>query len=480
MSYYDLHLLIAGERVSADERDTIDVINPANEQVLGQLPVATAEDVERALQAAKDAFQEWRKTAPAERSKVLRRAADLLRERAASIARLLTLEEGIQLAYAEGEVMWSADIIEWCAEEGRRGYGRTIPSNIPGLTQTALRVPVGPAVAFTPWNAPALMPARKICEALATGCTLIIKPAEEAPAAALEVGRALTDAGLPPGCVNILFGHPSEISPRLIDSPITRKISFTGSVSVGRELAAMAGAQGKPMTLELGGHAPWMVFDDVDVEQVAATVVGFKAWNSGQLCGSPTRILVQESVYERFVKAYVAASAAVVPGDGLVDGTGMGPLANQRRIAAMEKFVADVEQRGGQVLTGGRRCSTPDKGFFFPLTVIAGVDQGSMIMNEEPFGPISVVQPFGSTEDAIAEANRLGFGLAAYAYTRSQRVAAQLTEEVECGQLGINSFAIVSPEVPFGGIKGSGYGKEGGREGLDAYYTTKLVAMAAE
>lgn len=249
------------------------------------------------------------------------------------------------------------------------------------------------------------MPARKICEALATGCTSIIKPAEEAPGAALEVGRALTDAGVPPGCVSILFGDPATISSRLIDSPVTRKISFTGSVNVGRQLASMAGAQGKPMTLELGGHAPVLVFDDVDVEEVAAAVVGFKAWNSGQLCGSPTRILVQSPVYERFVKAYVEASAAVAPGSGLDEASGMVPLTSERRVHAMEKFVADAEHRGGKVLTGGRRSGEAGDGFFFPLTVISGVDQHSMIMNEEPFGPISVVQPFATIDEAIEEAN---------------------------------------------------------------------------
>ena len=480
MGNYDFHLLIAGKQIHAHERETMDVVNPANEQVLGQLPMASPEDVDSALAATQEAFSGWRKTPPAERSSILRRAAELLRERADSIASLITLEEGIQLGYAHAEVMWSADIIDWCADEGRRGYGRTIPSNVTGLTQTALRVPIGPTVAFTPWNAPALMPARKMCEALATGCTSIIKPAEEAPGAALEVGRALTDAGLPPGCINILFGDPEMISARLIQSSVTRKISFTGSVAVGRQLASMAGAQGKPMTLELGGHAPVLVFDDVDVEQVAAAVVGFKAWNSGQLCGSPTRILVQSSVYERFLEAYVEASAAIVPGNGLDESSGMGPLISQRRVASMEKFVDDAEQRGGQVLTGGRRCGEPGEGYFFPLTVVSEVDTAAMIMNEEPFGPISVVQSFESVDDAIAEANRLEFALATYAFTQSQRTAARLTDELESGQLGINSFAIVSPEVPFGGIKGSGYGKEGGIEGLDAYYTTKLVAVSAE
>jgi len=476
MSYPAPHLFIDGERIAADVRDTLPVVTPATGLELARLPVATAADVERALHAAARAFPAWRDTTAVERGRILRSAAGLLRERAPAIAGIMTREQGGVLARSRTEVLRSADVLDWCAEEGRRAYGRIIPTNTPGVRHLVLREPIGPAVALTPWNAPAFMPARKIGEALAAGCTCIIKPAEETPGTALEIVRALADAGLPAGVVNTLFGHPAEISHRLITSPLTRKVSFTGSTEVGLQLGALAGGVAKPITLELGGHAPVLVFEDADIEFAADLTAGMKINNAGQLCGSPTRILVQEPVYARFLQRYREALTATRVGDGMDPASTMGPLANARRLAAMESFVADAHERRAKIEAGGGRLG--DRGFFFAPTLLSGCSRDCAIMNREPFGPISAILPFQRLDEAVAEANRLDFGLAAYAFTRSARVADDLMRTLECGLLGINTFAVTSPESPVAGVKLSGHGAEGGTEGLDSYLVTRFVAHA--
>ncbi|HEU0221692.1 MAG TPA: NAD-dependent succinate-semialdehyde dehydrogenase [Paracoccaceae bacterium] len=476
MTHADLHLFIDGERLGSAGRETRPVINPATGQPLGELPLADATDLDRALEAAARAFPGWRATPPFVRAQILRRAAGLIRERADAIARLMVLEEGKVLAEARTELAVTADIIDWCAEEGRRTYGRVIPSRAPGLAQVALREPIGPVAGLSPWNAPALMPARMAAEALAAGCTCILKPAEEAPGTALEVARACADAGLPPGVLGMVFGVPAEVSRHLIASPVIRKVSFTGSVEVGRQLGSLAGAHVKPITLELGGHAPVMVFADADLERAADLAIAMKARNAGQLCGSPTRFLVEAPVHERFLRLYAERAAAIRLGDGLDPASQMGPLAHARRLAAMESFVADAEAKGARVETGGARRAGP--GFFFAPTVLSGLTPECALMNREPFGPLSAFLSFERLEEAIAEANRLPYGLAAYAFTRSAATAAALKEGLEAGAVGINSFAVVSPETPFGGVKESGYGREGGIEGIAACMVTKYVAEA--
>jgi len=471
-----LHLFIDGEWIGADTRDTLPVVDPATGLEIARLPVATEADLERALDSTARAFPAWRDTTAVDRGRILRRAAALLRERAATIAEVMTREQGGILARSRIEVLRSADVLDWCAEEGRRAYGRVIPTNTPGTRQLVLNEPIGPAVAFTPWNAPAFMPARKLGEALAAGCSCIIKPAEETPGTALEVVRALADAGLPAGVVNVVSGVPAMISRRLITSPVTRKISFTGSTEVGLQLGALAGGLAKPITLELGGHAPVLVFADADVEAAAELTAAMKINNAGQLCGSPTRILVEAPAYARFLERYRDRLAATRVGHGLDPASQMGPLANARRVAAMESFMADARARGAQVETGGVRLG--ERGCFFAPTLLAGTGRDCAILNREPFGPVSAILPFEHFEEAVAEANRLDFGLAAYAFTQSARIADDLMRALECGMLGINTFAVTSPESPVAGVKLSGHGAEGGTEGLASYRVTRFVAHA--
>lgn len=476
MNLPTLHFFINGQSTGTQGRESLPVLNPSSGSEIARVPIATAADLDAALDAARRAFPSWRDTTAVERGTILRCAASLIRERASAIAEILTGEQGGLLARSRSEVLRSADVLDWCAEEGRRTYGRLIPTNVSGTRQMVLRQPIGPTVALTPWNAPAFMPARKLGEALAAGCTSVIKPAEETPRTALEIVRALADAGLPRGVVNVVFGIPAEVSERLISSPIIRKVSFTGSTPIGLRLGALAGSHGKPITLELGGHAPVLVFEDADIERAADMTAAMKISNGGQLCGSPTRILVQESAYTRFLQRYTEALAAVRVGDGTDPDSQMGPLANARRVAAMEEFVADARTCGASVRTGGKRVR--DNGFYFAPTVLSDAGRDCAIMNREPFGPLSVVVPFTTFGDGVAEANRLDYGLATYAFTQSARIADELGEAVESGLLGINTFAVTMPEAPISGVKASGYGAEGGIEGVSSYLVTKFIAHA--
>ena len=418
----------------------------------------------------------WRGKAPHERGRILRRAADLLRERTEEIARLATQEEGKTIAEARWEVGLSADIFDWYAEEGRRAYGRVLPQRAPGVRLTVLKEPVGPVAAFAPWNFPIGNPARKIGAALGAGCPCILKPAEEAPASALEVARALVDAGLPAGVLSVVFGVPAEISTYLLASPVIRAISFTGSIAVGKQLVKLAADGMKRTTMELGGHAPVLVFDDVDVEHVLDQSVFAKYRNAGQVCVSPTRFYVHEKIYDRFVAGFAARAGALRVGDGLNEATQMGPLAHARRIDAMESLLRDAREHGAQFHTGGSRLDS--QGYFWTPTVLSGVTNDARIMNEEPFGPVAIINPFSDFDSVIQQANRLPYGLAAYAFTRSSRTVNLVGEQIEAGMVGINSFAISVPESPFGGVKESGHGSEEGIEGLEACLVTKFVSEA--
>jgi succinate-semialdehyde dehydrogenase/glutarate-semialdehyde dehydrogenase len=474
-SYSEIFLLIDGEWISAKNRSSSEVINPATGEVIGQVPHASRADLERAIESTKKGFHVWRNTPAYERAKVLRKAAAILRERTEKIAHILTLEQGKPLFEAKYELGSSADYFEWFAEEGRRVYGRIIPSRNLAVQQLVKKEPIGPVAAFAPWNFPAITPSRKIGAALAAGCSIIIKPGEECPATAVEIARALQDAGLPAGVLNVLFGNPSEISEFLIKSPVIRKVSFTGSVPVGRHLSAMAGEALKPITLELGGHAPVIVCADADLEKTAQILAAGKFRGTGQICLSPTRILVQRSVYEVFLEKFVHATKALKVGDGIDSQTQVGPLSNERRIKAIEEMVVDAKLRGARIMAGGQRMSRP--GLFWEPTILADVEPQSQVMHEEPFGPIAVVLPFDSIEEAIAEANRLPYGLAAYAFTESARTAVRLGNELEAGMIGINHTQMIVCELPFGGIKDSGQGSEGGAEGIQSYLTTKFISQ---
>ncbi len=476
-SYGELNLFIDGEWLGAGGRNAEDVINPATGEAIGSLPHATPADLDRASAAAARAFADWRKVPAYDRAKILRKAADLLRERAQGIARRMTMEQGKPLAEALQEVFISADIFDYTADEGRRVYGRIVPSRVPGVRWMVTKEPVGPVAAFTPWNFPAVIPARKISAALATGCTMVIKPSEETPASVLELARALDDAGLPKGVLNVVYGVPAEVSEHLIAAEEIRKITFTGSTAVGQHLAVLAAKAGvKRATMELGGHAPVLIFDDADVDAAIAVMAGAKYRNAGQVCVSPTRFFVQESVHDRFVDGFTKAAAAIRTGNGLEEGVTMGPLANDRRVAAMDRLIADAVSHGAELRQGGEALG--NRGNFFAPTVLAHVPDTARIMNEEPFGPIAVTSSFVSFDEVIARANRLPFGLAAYAFTSSATTAAKLADALEAGMVGINNTFINMPETPFGGVKQSGYGSEGGIEGMEAYLVTKTVSQS--
>lgn len=468
-------LLIAGRWVEGSAGETLPVFNPATAETIGEVAVATEADLDEALEAADAAFRSWRDSLPLARSQVLRGAAALIRERAEGLATALTTEQGKPIAQARMEIENCARIFEWAAEEGRRIYGRQIPTNQPGLTWTAQREPIGPVAAFTPWNFPASQAAAKIGSAVAAGCSIILKGPEDAPSGCVGLAQALVDAGLPPGVLNLVFGHPPQISRRLIASPLTRKVSFTGSAPVGKELAALAAAQMKPCTMELGGHAPVLVFGDVDPVATAQALVAGKYRNAGQVCISPTRFYVEAKIYDAVLEAFVAGAERLVIGDGLDPRTEMGPLANARRLAAVEAAVAGARAAGGRVLTGGERWG--DRGWFYRPTVIAGLPADAPILHEEPFGPIALFAPFRDRDEAIETANSTRYGLAAYAFTSCQEAAAMVGRRLEAGMVGLNTFAVGGNEAPFGGVKDSGYGRESGVEGLEGYLTTKLLAQ---
>ncbi len=474
--YANLELFIDGQWLNGDGRAGEDVINPATEKPLARLPHASTADLDRALEAAKKGFAVWRATSAYERAKIMRKAADLMRERFDAISKILVQEEGKAYPEARAEVRTSADIIEWYAEEGRRAYGRIVPGPGKGLRQIVVQEPVGVAAAFTPWNFPALTPARKIGGALAAGCSLILKASEETPGACVEMVRCFADAGLPAGVLNLVFGVPANISEHLIAKDDVRKISFTGSIPVGKHLAALAAKGMKRATMELGGHSPVVVFADADPEKSADTIAGYKYRNAGQVCISPTRFYVQEPVYGRFLARFTEYAKSLKLGDGLEKGVTMGPLANARRIDAMEAFVNDAKDRGGKVVTGGQRRG--NQGYFYEPTVMTDVPDDCKIMTQEPFGPLAPVVTFKTFDEVVERANSLPYGLAAYAFTGSAQTANLIGDALQSGMVGVNSIDVSTPETPFGGIKESGYGSEGGLEGLQAYLNTKFISQA--
>ena len=475
MNYPNVQLFIDGKWRPAASGRTIPVLNPATEENVGTVAHADKSDLDEAVAAAEKGFKVWRAISSYERSKVMRKAADLMRERAEMIATLMTMEQGKIFAEARIETMASADIIEWFAEEGRRTYGRMIPARVPGVYQMAIKDPVGVVAAFTPWNFPINQVVKKLAAALAAGCAIIVKAPEETPASPAELIRAFADAGVPAGVINLVYGVPAEISEYLIPHPTIRKISFTGSTKVGKDLAAMAGQHMKRVTMELGGHAPVIVFDDADVESAAKIMVAAKYRNAGQVCISPTRFLVQEGVYDKFVKQFVDGAKALKVGSGLDTTSTMGALANDRRVTAIESMVQDAVGHGGKVQTGGNRVG--NKGYFFEPTVVTDVPKSARAMNEEPFAPLALISPFSKFDDAAEEANRLPFGLASYAFTKSAKTATAIGAAVEAGMMSINHFALALPETPFGGVKDSGYGSEGGTEGIDAYLSTRFITQ---
>lgn len=475
-TYAKLSMYIDGCFIGEEERDGEPVYNPANGQLIGQLPHATPQDLDAAISAADRAFQTWRWTSPLERSHILRNVAGMIRQRVDDIAHSLTMDQGKPLNEARMEVMGAADHAEWHAEECRRVYGRVIPPRDPSIRQTVIRQPVGVCASFSPWNYPLNQALRKICAALGSGCTIILKASEDAPSAVVALAHMFHEAGLPAGCLNVVWGVPSQVSEHLIKSPIVRKISFTGSIPVGKHLAAMAGAQMKRVTMELGGHSPVLVFDDADISKAATLLATYKALNAGQVCMSPSRFYVHEKVAEEFGEKFAKAFGARVVGDGMDSATTMGPLAHNRRVTAMTEFVEDATTKGASVLTGGKALSGP--GNFFAPTVLTNTPDTANIMVDEPFGPVAPITTFSDVDEVLMRANALPFGLASYVFTKSLETSHYVTTRLEAGMVNVNHFGIALPETPLSGVKDSGMGSEGGAETFDAYLTTKFISEA--
>ncbi len=470
--YPDLCMLIDGERVGVGTRRTHRVVNPATEETLGELPLADAADLDRALETSARGFRHWRDSSGQQRAAVLSGAAALLRQRAEAIARSATQEEGKTLTETRIEVMMVAALFDFYSGEAQRIYGRAL-ARPTGMRTTVRKEPIGPVAAFSPWNFPIGNPGRKLGASIAAGCSVILKAAEETPASALAVLETLYDAGLPQDVAQAVFGVPDEVSRHLLASPVIRKLSFTGSTVVGKHLMRLASEDMKRTTMELGGHGPVLVFKDADVDKVLDTTVPHKFRNAGQVCVAPTRFIVEQDIYERFVDGFAARARALRVGDGLSPETQMGPMANARRPASLERLIGEARQRGARLCTGGGRIG--NRGFFFAPTVLADVPTQAEIMNEEPFGPVALCIPFRSEEEALAEANRTPYGLAAYLWTANARRQRLLAREIEAGMVGINTASIVAADAPFGGVKWSGHGREDGAEGVEAYLDTKSV-----
>ncbi len=470
--YPPLYMIIAGEQVPVGTRRTHQVINPATEEVIGELPLADASDLDRALDAAAKGFKIWRQSTAQERAAVLNGAARLLVERRETLARIATLEQGKTLDQTRIEVMMVVNLFTFYAGECQRIYGRTLVRPA-GMRSTVVHEPVGPVAAFAPWNFPLGNPGRKLGAPIAAGCSVILKAAEETPASALGVLQCLLDAGLPKEVAQAVFGVPDEVSRHLLGSPIIRKLSFTGSTVVGKHLAKLAADDMKRTTMELGGHGPVLVFDDVDVDTVLDAMVPAKFRNAGQVCVSPTRFIVQQDVFNRFRDGFVARASAIKVGNGLDTGVQMGPMANPRRPEAMDRMIADAKVKGGTLLTGGQKVG--NQGYFYQPSVMSDVPLDALMMNEEPFGPLAIINPFKGEEEMIAEANRLPYGLAAYAWTQNAKRQKRIASEIETGMLGINTTMIGAADSPFGGVKWSGHGAEDGPEGLAACLVTKAI-----
>jgi succinate-semialdehyde dehydrogenase/glutarate-semialdehyde dehydrogenase len=475
-AYPELHLFIGGAWVARGQREASDVIDPATLEMLGQVPHASDADLTAAIGAAQAAFAGWRATPALERSRILRRAADWLRERRDQWAALITLELGKPIAQSRIETETACELFEWAAEEARRLYDRQIPARLAGMRLTAVSEPVGLVGAISGWNAPAITPARKISGALAAGCPIVLKPSEATPASALFIAQAFEAAGLPAGVLNIVFGDPPLIGTRLATDPAIRMLTFTGGTAIGKELAGLASGTVKRLVLELGGHAPVLVFADCDIPAVAAAAAAAKFRNAGQVCTSPTRFLIEDSAFDAFAEGFERTMLALRVGDPFDPATEVGPLQNARRVAGVGALVSDAVCRGAYVAQGQ---APQTAGFWHGPTLLRDVSADARILHEEPFGPVAVLSRFTGTDAAIAEANRLSFGLAAYAFTSDLARAERLSREVEAGSLAINHWAASFPETPFGGVKESGLGLEGGSEGLAAFRQTRFVSVKA-
>ncbi len=472
--YPELQLFIDGEWISKGSRQSESVLNPATGEVLGELPHATKADLDRALAASERGFKAWSSMLPEKRGEILRKAAEILKARGDQVTKVATMESGKPIAQSRIELHMATEVLEWYAEEGRRAYGRVLPQRAAGSRMLVLRQPIGPVAAFTPWNFPQGNPARKLGAALGAGCSCILKAAEDTPASAILMAKALQEAGVPDGTVNLVFGVPSEVCPYILRSGVVKALTFTGSVPIGKELMKICAENMVRTTMELGGHAPVLVFEDCDLEKTLDLCVMAKLRNGGQVCVSPTRYFVHESIYAKFVEGFTARINKAKIGNPLDESSAMGPLIHQRRRDAVDVLIKDAVKHGATLNTGGEAIAGP--GTFYKPTVLSNVPDSARIMNEEPFGPVALINPFKTYEEVMAKANRLPYGLAAFAFTDSAKRVKLIGEQLEAGMIGINSFQISVPESPFGGIKESGHGSEEGTEGMDVCMITKFIS----
>lgn len=470
-------LYIDGRWQDAAGGKRLDVINPATEEAIAQVAFGGREDCRRAVEAAARALPAWMKLTPADRAKVLKKTADLMRDRADKLARDLTTEQGKPIPEARAEVLHSADTFEWFAEEGKRAYGQVIPNSAPGKRHLTIKHPVGVVGAIGPWNFPVTLQARKIAPALAAGCTIVCKPASQTPLSLVNVFDCLVEAGLPAGVANLVIGPAAEIADEFLENPAVRKISFTGSTEVGKQLMRRAADQVKRLSLELGGHAPFIVFPDADPEVVAKAAVIGKFRNNGQVCISPSRFFVHRDVEKKFTEAAVEAAKALKLGNGLDAGVEVGPMFEKKAMDNTLALIADAKQKGANVLTGGKRSDRFERGYFFEPTVLKGLSPDAKMLTEEPFAPVMPVLDFSKLDDVIAAANNTRYGLAAYVFTNDLTVAWKMAEGIEAGIIGLNDPVPATPQCPFGGMKESGLGRELGHEGLEAYLETKYVSI---
>jgi succinate-semialdehyde dehydrogenase/glutarate-semialdehyde dehydrogenase len=462
----------------AQSGNTAGLVNPASGEEFGRLSLASAPDIDAALAAAQRGFARWRQLPLAERCRLISLVGELLRERVDAIARDLTLEQGKTLAQARGEILATADYFTGIAAAAMNLSGRTVPTGSDGMRRSVTYEPIGPVFAVSPWNLPAMMPGRKIANSLGAGCSVIVKPARETPLSAYAIAKCCEDAGIPPGVVNVICGDAAQISAAMIGSRVIRKVSFTGSTPVGRALAQIAGSSLKKITLELGGHAPVIVFDDADLEAVVEATVTARFANAGQSCLAPTRFFVQQRLYAQFVQLFSAQAGVLRVGDGMDPATQMGPLTSARRLPLMDALVKDALQRGARLTAGGRRLERA--GFFFAPTVLAEVPEAAALMSEEPFGPVTAIVPFTDVDTVIERANATAYGLAAYIFTRDPDLALRVVSQVEAGMVGINSVSVAHPSLPFGGVKDSGIGREGAYDGLLDSMVTKSISVGRQ
>lgn len=468
-----IEMLINGRWCQGSEGKSQPLLNPATEDVLTDVPHASASDLDEALNASAEGFKVWRDMTPHARQAIMEKAARLMEDRTDDIAKTLTMEMGKPLAESKVEMGFVIEATRWYAEEGKRAYGRIVPARVPGTRQMVMKEPVGPACAFVAWNFPGTNVIRKVAGALGAGCSMLIKPSEETPGTAVGIARCFQDAGLPPGVLNVVFGVPDNVSRHVLGSWIPRKMSFTGSIPVGKHLQKLAADTMKRCTMELGGHSPVVVFDDADIENALNVTAGFKFRNAGQVCISPTRFFVQDKVYKTFVDGFTDRAKALNVGNGLEDGVQMGPLIDARRLPIMEDFVSDARDHGANITTGGERIG--NQGYFYAPTVLSDVPDDAKIMVDEPFGPVAPITHFDSFDEVVERANSLPFGLSSYVFTSDGGKAAKIGQALETGLVGVNHPMVATPETPFGGVNESGYGSEGGIEGLDAFLRTKFI-----